>query len=916
MSFDKPSGAKAKENLSKKIQAKKNKDKNDKKDPMEEWRDVVNQGSDKADYAREHLRKEANAGREKREKERKEKEKNDPLAIMRKSADYKEYKKPEIEPDEKVVEKNVLDEWREGVEESKDGEKNQGEAMQHLINEQEGKSEKEENQENEKGNEKKKEEPKQGKTQEDETIEWSEKLGRSGAYMATEENQKEKEAKAVQEVADDVLEDLGGKKESPESIEGLKEKHEELFQSLLKLQERKLNKQIECEKAEGVKKTLLDRLRRKKNKRKGEVWNEYNEIQEKYQEAYKKYAENANSYYNALVREKRESLDAEMPEEEKDRTLREFIYGDKGDIKAKETIKEKDGSMKEVEVMKSINQDQLDRIKKIDDEKIRIRSEQNHPGFKQLKKAFKWYSQLPKKYKIAFAIGAGAAIGAGTALAAPGALGLAGILKAGAAAGGIRGVRMAGSMTASGLSGALGRNLAESGRKKRTKKTGEDFLKKSKEGGNVDFVNKLGALYKKNKRRNRIIIGSSIGLTSLAGGTAYALDDIMDYASGVNTTGPMKPPSLFNNDWDLKNAMETEKTGWEKVAENKAVSSDKHSGDWQTYEKTPETETPETGQKMPEVEDEFKVVHDVDNPDEELVEQLTKDDSDETPIIIEDGDKAAEEVMDRFKQKEGFEDGDTVWGKIKENLGTDEKETAKIYSQFKQDMTESLAKEHGMSAEQANKYIEWRMRHLNSFRGIKDTFDFDPDAKEFTVGGFVDDKSIEFFNKLEEVKGGGAAEEVASKAKELGAEDVLKEEGFKEDVLNEKTAEEYAKESVESGEGASQEEIAEMSEDAAVSENLETNLKRLEISEDSNAWKVASGMKLKDLMENVPNDQEQAWAMWRNNEVPLDMQKKLGMINGFYNYGRLIRLSQFIAENNPSTSDLEMIVEEYLKNKA
>ncbi len=889
MSFDKPSGAKAKENLSKKIKAKK--DKNGDEDPMKEWRDANIKDSEKSEYVKEQLRNSSRATREKIKKE----EENDPIAIMREAQGGEKASKNSKEEtlEGKPGEKDALNTWREGVSQSKFNEKSQGEAMQHFIDKQEGeskdKTEKEPNQDD--GNDDKKEKSKQEKWEEQEAKNLSQerreelenRLAEIDAleeeefqeqkeklYNATDEEKKsrweeqenrnfvqEKEAEQVSRAEEEnviAVEQGEGGTESAENVGDLRKNLEESQKALQEAIKKLENKKGEAKKF-GIFKKILGRDKGGR----AEIEKEREEFEKNYQEVHDKFIENSNNYYGALKE------------------------GGESDI---------------AEIFADFNK----RSQMID--KARLEAKDKKALTKACGSVWNWWKGRPKTTKIL--IGAGIAGGASVASGAA----LSVVL-------GVMGTRALKSALSGALAGAGMGIVNKKFIEKKGKDYKDDLTDKLKNNETAEDIYKSLELIKKKEKRNKRIAMGVIGGTVLAaGGAAYAWDDIMDYATGANTTGPMNPSSSFDNDWDLKKAMDTEKTGWEKVAESKTASPGKHSGDWQTYGKTPETETPEIGQEMPEVEDEFKTVHDVDNPDEELLEQLTKDDSNETPIIIEDGDKAAEEIMDHFKQKEGFEDGDTVWGKIKENLGTDEKETAKIYSQFKQDMTENLAKEHGMSAEQANKYIEWRMRHLNSFRGIKDTFDFNPDAKEFTVGGFADDKSIEFFNKLEEAKGGGAAEEVASKAKELGAEEILEEEEFKEDILNEKTAGEYAEKSVETDEGASQEETVEISESVGASENLEANLKRLEISEDSNAWKVASEMKLKDLMENVPNDQEQAWAMWRNNEVPLDMQKKLGMINGFYNYGRLIRLSQFITENNPSASDLEMTVEEYLKNKA
>jgi hypothetical protein len=288
------------------------------------------------------------------------------------------------------------------------------------------------------------------------------------------------------------------------------------------------------------------------------------------------------------------------------------------------------------------------------------------------------------------------------------------------------------------------------------------------------------------------------------------------------------------------------------------------------------------------------------------------------PNVTKDFEVPRDSEMDSYAM-EDFEkisvgklnEGGTVWGTLVESdqFNGNEKEVAKTLAEFKANVGNDLVENQKMTADQANKYIEWKFRHMQP--GDEIFIDKDGNLK---IEGFDDEKIVDRFkaSELKEDAGNaGETEEVVSQA-----------EAEKEfDPLLGDEAAEVAKEGPIETKGpdlhSSNEDVLE-----STRNNLNENLEELDIPEDSNAWKFAENMKIKDLLDTLtPNDEpefsrQEAWRMWRDDEIPVNTMHKLGgFLEANSNYGRLIDIAEFISEHKPNSTELKMSVEDFLNSK-
>ena len=411
---------------------------------------------------------------------------------------------------------------------------------------------------------------------------------------------------------------------------------------------------------------------------KGHINQEFLEYEKKTNEFKKNYENSYQKLANELVGVRKRELGETLNEEERKRSIKKFVL-------TEEVIKkiEKDSEEKETErrvtLLGYINENE----KKVLEKRKEILGEKKKGN---LKKIWDWYGSKSKKEKLLYSVGISATLGAG--VVAGGGAGLGVALGYGAWKGGKTLLRR---LTLGAATGAALVGMKKGMDKLSDKKKIKDDVKKEEEIFNI-LDKKEGDIFeclKKYNRKEKLVnSGKKIALTTTAVGILGAtlgldalnnLDELeeVDLEQEKFVVEKEIPPRNFTKESFYKNEVSVDE---KEIAKNKEIAN-----------KVNENKHYEANSKI-EVE-KNQAIH------KGIKEENLKDLPNQSQELL----------------NQNFEliKGENVWNNLNEHFNGDRQEVAKVLAGFRAETMKDLMESQEMSSVEANKFIEWRYRHMD-----------------------------------------------------------------------------------------------------------------------------------------------------------------------------------------------------------
>jgi hypothetical protein len=244
----------------------------------------------------------------------------------------------------------------------------------------------------------------------------------------------------------------------------------------------------------------------------------------------------------------------------------------------------------------------------------------------------------------------------------------------------------------------------------------------------------------------------------------------------------------------------------------------------------------------------------------------------------EENTEAGTEILADYS----LQKGDTVWGKLEEYYDGNQNKVGNEILRFKKDLAENLM-ENGLfeNKEQAENYMTWRFRHMEVGMKVNIT------ENGLDIPGFSDDEHINRFKEQEL----GISRESSSPADSNNPENVNSDK--QEESSSESKSQEVG--------GADKE----MTEAVQPSETLVKGLEDVGVEVDSEAWEIAQGLTVEDLLENFPP-----------NAGITEVQSNMPPGASLEEAEKMREISRTVDSYTPSMTDQTLMVEKFLEDNA
>jgi uncharacterized protein YukE len=609
----------------------------------------------------------------------------------------------------------------------------------------------------------------------------------------------------------------------------------------------------------------LDRLLAKfpgmKDGKKGQARREYEIAKDQFEADRTRFRNAYDKYAATVVKENKEEIN-KMPLAqgglEFAKAVAVFLVSGKVVEITKKEIDES-GNKKELKEKVSLIEDYNNRLRNLNEARM-----ENADGKtkKALKATWNFYKKIPRWQKIAL----GAVLSGGLAMTTGGAL-------AGLTYGGYRALKGAGSASlTSGLGLLFTKNLDKFKLKEKNKL--KDKITEKYEKGVQDIFVEIDEYNKKLKNKQRNDALKIMGAALAAGSASNVFnDEILE---------------ILTNSFPANHIFEiTDKVNDSGINEEYLKDSDYNSR---------ESVTPIAG--------ELKAESSPQQTEALVGKTITeKETAQEVVIETETGGK----VFQLGK-------GGTVWDALERSDYFEGNQTkiANALVVFKNEAREKLMEEYGMETEQANRFIEWRFRHMRP----ADTVLVSKDG-QVEIAGFDDSKVVSRYNSL------SRNVESLDTEKVISSEVISKNNDsfvFDNEQDRESSFQALPSELTENSTGET--DIG-MAEDVLSSKEgvVKANLKAIGMKIDSPEWQTVRNIKVKDFITTV--SPKESWFSGNIEEMVEKLKKfsgadyKLGgfMSNmSFQEFNKLKQLSALLEKNALSPADKNLSVGEFLAN--